>query len=167
MAAAEPFTAPVATGRARGLLRRLADAALLTCLAVTLFALRVTLGGEFWLDRTYWLTAVTGLSGFAGALAGPWLADQPLIRRLLPSRRIAAAFCFAACFMIAGALLVGAHQTLVRAPEFHPDRPIISFLVTYAASFASFFVASPTYLLPWIMPTLMIAAALLLPRGKG
>lgn len=167
MAAAEPAAGPVTAGRARALLRRLADAVALACIAAMLFALRVTLGGEIWLDRTYWLTAVIALGGLAGALVAPWLAEQPLVRRLLPSRRIAAAFCFAACFMIAAALVVGFHHTVVRAPEFNPRQPLIGFIVTYASSFASFFIASPTYLLPWIMPVLMLAAAFLLPRGKG
>lgn len=139
-------------------------AALLFGLAAgALMALRITLNGEIWLDRTFWLT---GLAAFGGLCAAPLTLPIIARTRLTPAyRAILGALLFAALFLLAmgGGVVV---EQLFIAGEFepYPGRYFRSLFFASTLGFVLFLASSPTYLMPWVLPLLMLGAGAILPR---
>lgn len=154
-----------ARSQAKSVLQRALPSTLLFgALAAAILALRIVQRGELWLDRTAWLVGLAALGGAAAA------ALTRLALRLLPWRglsarpRLLAALAFPAFFMATMLVAYVAHSLLIGNPlEPKDGRPIWAYVWIPAQISALFLISSPTYLLPWPLPVLSLAAAWLLP----
>lgn len=135
-------------------------------LSGAMMGLRVGILGEFWLDRTYALLVISMIGGMGGAMIPLVLVPRfPRPIAVLP-RSILYAFAFASCFMVTmGLAYVVHHMWIAQAWEPHPDRPIASFFGSSLQIFSLFLFSSPTYLMPWLLPCLMVFAGYLLTKA--
>lgn len=127
--------------------------------------IRVLGYGELWLPRTFWLTGMSAVSGFSSAVltlaALQWIASGwPRV-----SRSIAAGLGFAGGYVLSFALLFVFHNRVIAGQyEPHPDHPIRSMIFSSLETGGLFLYSFPRYALPWMLPLLMLAAAIVLPR---
>ncbi len=142
-------------------------------LAGGMMALRIIERNEIWLDRTIWLVGLATLAGMLGALitriAGRvllrWPATGGWIKRY---PRLSAAMLFAGAFMLAMTLAFVLHMVLIGGQiEAREGRPFWAYFLIVAEISALFLISCPTYLLPWPLPALMLAAGWLLPTPDG
>jgi hypothetical protein len=137
-------------------------------LAALTLSLRIFERGEIWLDRTYWLTGIAALGGLAGAAAtrAIWRLLSWKIARRWP--RLVSAILFATAFMVMMTLAYVVHYTAITG-QFEPreGRPLWAWLWITGEVAALFLISCPTYLLPWPLPALMLAAGWLLPIENG
>ena len=136
-------------------------------LAALALSLRIVERGEIWLDRTWWLTGFAALSGLVGAAATRLIQGMLKWQMLRSWPRTSAAVLFATVFMAAMTIAYLVHFLGITGQlEPRESRPIWAWFWIISEVSALFLISSPTYMLPWPLPLLMLAAAWFL-SGKS
>ena len=144
-------------------------------LASALMALRIIWDGEHWHERTLWIVAISGFGGLVGApmtlciidLFKSRLGNVTLHENRLRSvtARILAGLGFGIAWLGASAALFVFHNRVLAGQyEIHEERPILGFIFSSLQTLGLYVFSIPRYALPWVLPALMLAAALALPR---
>lgn len=133
-------------------------------LAASFMALRILGYGELWIDRTIILTGLAALAGFLAAILTLMLLRLGnSASRLL--RRALAAAGFGLCYLCAlGGGYVIENRLFSGQWEPHPDRPVMSLIFSSLQTAGMFAYSAPRYLFPWMLPLLMLTAAIVLER---
>jgi hypothetical protein len=134
-------------------------------LAGAFMILRVFGYGEIWLSRTQWLTGMAIFGGFVGAfitlLILRWLG--PRLSRLLQG--MGAALSFGGFYLAGFGMAFVFHNRVIAGQyEPHPDHPMLSIVFSSLQTAGLFAFSIPRYALWWMLPALMLAAAIILPR---
>jgi hypothetical protein len=120
--------------------------------------------GESWNDRSQNLTIMAAIAGFLAAYG----TIMVLIRSRVQGRLTRAALAgglfgtlysasFGLSYVIQNRLIAGHFEP-------NPERPALSLMFSSLQTAGMFAISAPTYLLPWMLPALMLAAAVILPR---
>lgn len=144
------------------LARQLLNALMMSLLCAGVLAAKVHLHGEPFNERTLLILRLGGLAGAIAALAlTPLCAGH---NRFLSRWKTAVAF--ACVFMAAMTLLyVIKYEFLSDQVDHVPELIGYWFLAGLGSTAAYFLAFSPSYLLFWPLPAMMLLAALILPQG--
>jgi hypothetical protein len=141
--------------------------ALLTAVSAIVTVLRILQRGELWLDRTYWVVALSALAtAVSGAASLVVLRLSNRWRLSGASSALLSALTFAAIFLLALGVTHILYSFLLtdRLADRH-ERPLLSHVIMTGEAFAFYLLSSIIYALPWPLPVLMSVAAWLLPQS--
>lgn len=140
---------------------------LVTMVSSLAIALRIFERDEIWHERTYWIIGIATVGGLVGAIAGRFAGMILPSARIRRYPRLAAATVFG-LFFVGGMALGFTANILIFEGQFepNPDRLIRAWIMSSLQVIFLFLASCPAYLLPWPLPVMMAAAALLLPAGE-
>jgi hypothetical protein len=158
-----PSRPPRKAAAAERVRRALILALVMTALGAGAMGLRVLLQGEPFNPRTATLIGMAGLSaGLAGALLAPFVAGR---RHWL--WRLLIAGVFANLFMgFMTGLFVIEHVFIAQRYEFREGRALGEHVMNLLRTGGLFLASSPTYMLPWLLPFVSLAAGAVLPGNS-